>query len=73
MLMRVTRRVKKKQDNHLEILGGAVPGISKFLMGYSPVKPRPSAATAFPPSPLSKGPVQQLFCGRALAIVKVLT
>ncbi len=45
MLKRVTPRVKK-QENHLEILGGAVPGLSKFLMGYSPVKPHPSAATA---------------------------
>ncbi len=41
MLMRVTPRVKK-QENHLEILGGggggggggcAVPGLSKFVMG----------------------------------------
>ncbi len=23
----------KKQENNLEILGGAVPGLSKFLMG----------------------------------------
>ncbi len=27
----------------------------------------------FPPSPLSNGPVQQLFFGHALAIVKALT
>ncbi len=25
--------IVKKQENHLEILGGAVPGLSKFLMG----------------------------------------
>ncbi len=37
MLMKVTPRVKKKQENHLEILGGAVPGLSDFMMGLSPI------------------------------------
>ncbi len=26
----------KKQEHHLEILKGAVPGLSKFLMGLQP-------------------------------------
>ncbi len=50
MLMKVPPSYK--QENHLEILGVAVPGISKFLMGAI----APSSPALAPPATVREMP-----------------